>query len=53
MHLLIIIKQNIRKVWWHTSVIPALRRLKQEDVKFKAYLNYIVRLCLKIKIKRV
>jgi hypothetical protein len=30
-------------------VIPALRRLKQEDCEFKASLSYIVRLCLKKK----
>jgi hypothetical protein len=29
--------------------ISALRRLKQEDLKFKASLGYISRLCLKTK----
>jgi hypothetical protein len=29
------------------AVIPALKRLKQEDCEFKASLDYIVRLCLK------
>jgi hypothetical protein len=29
------------------SVIPALRRLRQEDLKFQASLGYMVRLCLK------
>jgi ubiquinone/menaquinone biosynthesis C-methylase UbiE len=34
-------------VWWYTSVIPVLGRLKQEDCKFKASLGYTVRVCLK------
>jgi hypothetical protein len=29
------------------SVIPALRRLRKEDCKFKASLDYLVRPCLK------
>jgi hypothetical protein len=29
--------------WWYTSVIPALRRLKQEDHEFKTSLGYIGR----------
>jgi hypothetical protein len=32
-----------------TPVIPALRRLKQEDVEFEARLGYMVRCCLKRK----
>jgi hypothetical protein len=32
---------------WHTPVIPALGRLRQEDLKFKASLVYIVKPCLK------
>lgn len=24
--------------WWHTSVIPALRKCRQEDQEFKAFL---------------
>jgi hypothetical protein len=35
--------------WWWTSVIPALRRLPQENLKFKASLGYIVGPCLKRK----
>jgi hypothetical protein len=31
------------------TVIPALRRLRQEDLKFKASLGYIARSCLKNK----
>jgi hypothetical protein len=30
-------------VRWYIPVIPALRRLKQKDLKFKASLGYIVR----------
>jgi hypothetical protein len=35
------------QVWWHTPVIPALRRLRQEDCKFKVCLGFIVRPHLK------
>jgi hypothetical protein len=34
-------------VWWFTSVIPTLRRLRQEDGKFKDSLEYLPRPCLK------
>jgi hypothetical protein len=32
----------------HTSVIPALGRLRQEDLEFKTGLGYIIRTYLKI-----
>jgi hypothetical protein len=34
------------QMWYGTSVIPALERLRQEDEKIKARLNYIARLYL-------
>jgi hypothetical protein len=41
-------------MWWHTLIILALRRLRQEHhefevSKFKGSLSYRVRPCLKIK----
>jgi hypothetical protein len=33
--------------WWYMPVIPALRRLKQEDLEFEASLFKTVRPCLK------
>jgi hypothetical protein len=35
------------QVWWHTPEFPALRRLRQEDSKFKASLGYTAKPCLK------
>jgi hypothetical protein len=37
------------KTTLHTPVIPAIKRLRQEDLKFKANLSYIGRPCLKKK----
>jgi hypothetical protein len=34
-------------VWWLMAVIPAVKRLWQEDHEFKASLGYIARPCLK------
>jgi hypothetical protein len=34
---------------WHLPAIPALSRQKQEDLKFKASLNYTVRPCIQKK----
>jgi hypothetical protein len=34
----------INWAWWYMSVIPALKRLRQEDQRFKAILDYIASL---------
>jgi hypothetical protein len=36
-------------VWWYVSLIPALKRLRQEDNKFEASLGYTANPCLKTK----
>lgn len=45
---------NVRETAWHCSkipIIPALRRLRQEGSEFKTVLNFLVKFCLKKKIK--
>jgi hypothetical protein len=44
-------KNKKHRSWeqWCMPIIPALRRLIQEDCKFKVSLSYIVRPCLKTK----
>jgi hypothetical protein len=39
-------------VWWSMLIIPALRRLRQEDLKFEDCLGHIGRPCLKKKKER-
>lgn len=38
--------EQARRVWWYTTTIPELRRLKEESDKFKASLSYLERPCL-------
>jgi hypothetical protein len=40
------------QAWWHMPVIPALRRLRQEDCTVRASLGCILRHCLKNKTKQ-
>jgi hypothetical protein len=35
------------QAWWYAPVIPALRKLRQEDLQFKTSLGYTARPCLK------
>jgi hypothetical protein len=35
------------QAWWRTPVIPAPRRLRQENQEFHASLGYFARACLK------
>jgi hypothetical protein len=39
-------------VWWGTSIIPALGRLRQENQEFEGSLYYIARACFKTKQKQ-
>jgi hypothetical protein len=34
--------QNLSWVWWHTIVIPALGKVRQEDQEFAASQGYIL-----------
>jgi hypothetical protein len=34
-------------MWWFMPIIPALRRVRQKDHKFKASLGHTVRQCFK------
>jgi hypothetical protein len=38
---------NQSQAWWYMSVIPALRRQRQEDNEFKASVGYTMRLSQK------
>lgn len=33
-------------MWWHTYIIPAFARLRQENYKLQASLGYTVTVCL-------
>jgi hypothetical protein len=47
-HLSYFTKSNARsQTWWCKPVIPALRRLRQEDSEFKASLGYTAKPCVK------
>jgi hypothetical protein len=37
---------------WSTTVIPALRRLRQKDLEFQASFGYITKSCLKRRKKK-
>jgi hypothetical protein len=40
-------REKICQAWWYMSVIPALRRWRQEDCEFEACLGYIATTYLK------
>jgi hypothetical protein len=37
------LKVTVNRAWWYTPVIPEFRRLRQEDLKSEASLDYIKR----------
>jgi hypothetical protein len=39
-------KFYLSQVWWYALIIPALRRMRQEDLSFKACVDYLGRPCL-------
>jgi hypothetical protein len=39
-------KERKEARWWHTPVIPALGKLRQEDREFEASLGFTVRTCV-------
>jgi hypothetical protein len=42
-----ILKDEVIWGQWYISIIPALRKLRQEDDEFEGSLGYIVRSCQK------
>jgi hypothetical protein len=40
---------KLDQTWWYMPVIPALRKLKKEDLQFEASLGYVARHHLKKK----
>jgi hypothetical protein len=48
----LIIKQYVSQEWWHTPVIPAFQRLRQEDFEFEANLGYTGKSYLKKRKKK-
>jgi hypothetical protein len=42
---------TMSSTWWHRPVIPALRRLRQENQAFNSSLSYVAKLCLQKKKK--
>jgi hypothetical protein len=40
-------KKKRSGAWWYTPIIPAFRRLRQEDHEFESSQHYIIRHCLK------